>query len=222
MCDRPEEVPWKVLAANVWQAIGRYGAEIASSGRMAPPDYLLDAIKAMTGRAQMVDRLAAALDTEERGDALVDVARNAHRAEVENAARLRTAESALGEARREGAREALGRLQEWWADASLHTVTSFTVAQNIAAFRAREYPATPSGEGVMKCAGDCGEWCVGRDNAVCGATPKPEPLVIRADAVAFAVLSASTLPAARSNVERLIQDARRLLAPAQTTTEEKP
>ena len=61
------------------------------------------------------------------------------------AGKLRTAESALGEAKREGAREALGLLES--------EVAFPRYAEEIRAFRDREYPATPSGEGkgVTEC-----------------------------------------------------------------------
>jgi hypothetical protein len=120
-------------------------------------------------------------------------------------AREKAHDAALGEAKREGAREALGRLQEWWADTSLRTVTSFTVAQNIAAFRAREYPATPSGEGVT----------IDHDAPIEGAIDihAHEPLVIP---VEYEVRDCVFRESATTRITITAPLARRLLALAQT------
>ena len=143
-------------------------------------------------------------------------------------------DSKVAEARREGARELADALEadfvgyEW-------------VRMRVRQMRDREYPATPSGEGVTKCAGDCGEWCVGRDNAGCRATPSGEgvtnPLVDGMVAVAIDALRATPHPEplvipvcvqAKGRTAHEIDaafiaftaaDARRLLALAQTTTE---
>ena len=31
--------------SNLWQAIGQYSAQVASTGELAPPQYLVDAVK---------------------------------------------------------------------------------------------------------------------------------------------------------------------------------
>lgn len=40
------------VVSKLWEAIGQYGAEVATSGQMAPPQYLIDAVAAFRAATQ--------------------------------------------------------------------------------------------------------------------------------------------------------------------------
>jgi hypothetical protein len=119
--------------------------------------------------------------------------------------RLRTAESALGEAKREGAREALTRLSREWSETSY-----FRMCDIVEHHRDTRYPATPSREGVKWC-GYCAKDRMPNTPCVC-ATPQPsEPL--------FVPLGVDAADRSTAGITITAPLARRLLALAQTTPE---
>jgi hypothetical protein len=165
------ESAWKGVCDALDVAVGvgawlRFGT--------TPAEDAADTIKALGKKLRTAER--------ERDDAKADFL-HAHNARV-------TAEAALGEAKREGAREALTA----YADKA-HIWNDQRIALGVESFRDAEYPATPSGEVVKsevkrelwpsvkgwpyscdKCGeqGECFTGCgMGECDAV-RATPQPE------------------------------------------------
>lgn len=133
----------------------------------------------------------------------------------EKSAKLRTAESALGEARREGAREALERVRQMCVKSQFRAAgnekwRSVADAEDIREFRDREYPATPSGEVVNTEA-------LGRGLSIGDFPATPQPKAT--GSVGQSVRLYLAIDGAYQVVEFFAEDARRLLALAQTTTE---